>query len=216
MSLTLALETSSGRFAVALGRGEAVIYNSLADGVEGPARDLSWAVRRALEQACAAVGDLSAIAVDIGPGGLGSVRGGVTFANALAFARALPILPFTYLEIVAEQAGDMDRPLLIALPAAGLDGYAARVIGGEVATMAFGPLTSVIRQAADGALVLATAGRLRGRLGEFLVDVDLADTGIEAPDPAALLALARRRPERAIAPGAPVQPLNETSAVFHD
>jgi tRNA threonylcarbamoyladenosine biosynthesis protein TsaB len=216
MSLTLALETSSGRFAVAIGRGDAVLYNSLADTEEGPERDLAWAVRRALDQAGAAPSDLSLLVVDTGPGGLGSVRGGVTFANALAFALGLPIAAFNYFEVVAQQGGALDQPLLVALPAAGGDGYAGLIRDGQVASMRFGPLAEVLRQAAGDAPALAVAGRLRGRLGEFLPHIERADTGIEAPDPAVLLALARQHPERAGTPGQPVEPLNETSPVFHD
>lgn len=216
MSLTLALETSSGRFAVALGRGETVVYNSLTDSEVGPERDLAWAVRRALEQAGATRADLSDLVVDIGPGGLGSVRGGVTFANALSFALSLPVAAFNYFEIMAEEAGRQDLPLLVALPAAGGDGYAGLIENGQVSAMAFGPAGEIMRRLASGSAALAVAGRLRGRLGEFLPGVKFSDTGIEAPDPATLLRLARRRPERATAPGRPIEPLNETSPVFHD
>lgn len=216
MSLTLALETSSGRFAVAVGRGDEVLYNSLADSETGPERDLAWAVRRALEQASATTTDLSLLVVDIGPGGLGSVRGGVTFANALSFALSLPVAAFNYFEIVAEEAGPQALPLLVALPAAGGDGYAGLIRDGKVAAMTFGPVGEIMRRLAGEANSLAVAGRLRGRLGEFLTGVAFTDTGIEAPDPASLLKLARRHPERAAAPGKPIEPLNETSAVFHD
>lgn len=216
MSLTLALETSSGRFAVAIGRGDDVIYNSLNDSETGPERDLAWAVRRALEQAGATTADLSLLAVDIGPGGLGSVRGGVTFANALSFALNLPVAAFNYFEIVAGEAGPQDLPLLVALPAAGGDGYAGLIEGGQVSAMTFGPVGEIMPRLSGKASALAIAGRLRGRLGEFLTGVAFTDTGIEAPDPASLLKLARRQPERAAAPGKPIEPLNETSPVFHD
>ncbi len=211
----LALETSSGRFAVAVGRGSEVLYNSLNDKEIGPERDLAWAVRRALDEAKATPADLSRLVVDIGPGGLGSVRGGVTFANALAFALNLPIATFNYFEIVAEEAGPLDLPLLIALPAAGGDGYAGLVSDGQVISMAFGPLAEIMQQAASHAPALAIAGRLRARLGEFLPNTDRRDTGIEAPNPATLLTLATKHPERFRAPGQPVEPLNETSPVFH-
>lgn len=215
MSLTLALETSSGRFAVAVGRGDEVLYNSLADSETGPERDLAWAVRRALEQARATTTDLSLLVVDIGPGGLGSVRGGVTFANALSFALSLPVAAFNYFEIVAEEAGPQALPLLVALPAAGGDGYAGLIEGGQVTAMTFGPAGEILRRLAGPAPALAIAGRLRGRLGEFLSGVEYSDTGIEAPDPASLLRLARRHPERAAEPGRPIEPLNETSPHFH-
>ena len=81
---------------------------------------------------------------------------------------------------------------------------------------ALGPVGEIMRRLAGGASALAIAGRLRGRLGEFLTGVAFSDTGIEAPDPASLLRLARRYPERAAAPGHPIEPLNETSPVFHD
>jgi N6-L-threonylcarbamoyladenine synthase len=55
-------------------------------------------VRQALEQAGVQLGDLSAIAVTAGPGLVGSLLVGVTYAKALCFARGIPLIAVNHVE----------------------------------------------------------------------------------------------------------------------
>ena len=55
-------------------------------------------VRRALEEAGAGLGELSAIAVTAGPGLVGSLLVGVTYAKALCFAREIPLIAVNHVE----------------------------------------------------------------------------------------------------------------------
>jgi N6-L-threonylcarbamoyladenine synthase len=55
-------------------------------------------VRQALEQANVSLDDLSAIAVTYGPGLVGSLLVGVTYAKALCFARDLPLIAVNHVE----------------------------------------------------------------------------------------------------------------------
>jgi N6-L-threonylcarbamoyladenine synthase len=55
-------------------------------------------VRQALEQAGVKLGDLSAIAVTAGPGLVGSLLVGITYAKALCFARGIPLIAVNHVE----------------------------------------------------------------------------------------------------------------------
>jgi len=55
-------------------------------------------VRQALEEADVQLGDLSAIAVTQGPGLVGSLLVGVTYAKALCFARGIPLIAVNHVE----------------------------------------------------------------------------------------------------------------------
>jgi N6-L-threonylcarbamoyladenine synthase len=55
-------------------------------------------VRLAMEKAHAEWNDLSAIAVTVGPGLIGSLLVGLTYAKALAFARKLPLIAVNHIE----------------------------------------------------------------------------------------------------------------------
>jgi N6-L-threonylcarbamoyladenine synthase len=56
------------------------------------------AVRRALENADCGWSDLDAIAVTVGPGLIGSLLVGLTYAKALSFARNLPLIAVNHIE----------------------------------------------------------------------------------------------------------------------
>jgi N6-L-threonylcarbamoyladenine synthase len=55
-------------------------------------------VRLALEQACAEFDDLSAVAVTEGPGLVGSLLVGITYAKSICFARRLPLVAVNHIE----------------------------------------------------------------------------------------------------------------------
>src|ERR1043166_4660314 len=55
-------------------------------------------VREALDQARVELEDLSAIAATVGPGLVGSLLVGLTYAKSLCFARGLPLIAVNHLE----------------------------------------------------------------------------------------------------------------------
>src|SRR2546423_4970250 len=55
-------------------------------------------VRLALEEAKSSYSDLSAIAVTVGPGLVGSLLVGLTFAKSLSFARGIPLIGVNHIE----------------------------------------------------------------------------------------------------------------------
>ncbi len=76
-------------------------------------------VRLALEQAGSAWDDISAIAVTQGPGLVGSLLVGITYAKSISFARGIPLIAVNHIEghihAVVLEAGD-----LVAYPALAL------------------------------------------------------------------------------------------------
>jgi N6-L-threonylcarbamoyladenine synthase len=84
-------------------------------------------VRAALEQSAIDLGDLSAVAVTYGPGLVGSLLVGMTYAKALCFARNLPLIAVNHIEghihavvLEARQRGEgIDLPALALVVSGG-------------------------------------------------------------------------------------------------
>ncbi len=107
MALIVCVETAAPSIMVALGDGDRVLYEeSPATGgrIEGPVF-LHGAVCRGLDAIGSKARDIDAVAIDLGPGNLTATRGGVTFANALAWGLAKPLLPLDYFDLVARETG---------------------------------------------------------------------------------------------------------------
>lgn len=215
MTLALAVETSSGRYALALGELEATEQVCCVQ--EGPGeKDLQGLLREALGSFGAGVRDIKVIGVNRGPGGLSSTRAGAAFANALSFSLGASLYPFDYFEIAARQAAlSTPLPLLCTVPAAAGNAYVALVEQGQ-RKAAFGPLAPTVAKIAGEAGELALAGRMRGRVPALLPGRTLFDTGIDAPDPAVLLDLTRRAVREGTAPAPQATPLNEEAPEFSD
>ncbi len=86
-------------------------------------RALAPILQAALERAGCSLGDLSGVAVTSGPGLLGSLLVGVSFAKSLALARGLPLVGVNHLEAHVWSALSVDRTLIakpfLALVASG-------------------------------------------------------------------------------------------------
>lgn len=80
-------------------------------------------VRLALERAGADYGDLAAIAATVGPGLVGSLLVGLTFAKSLSFARGIPLIGVNHLEghihAVALEASPVELPALALIVSGG-------------------------------------------------------------------------------------------------
>jgi N6-L-threonylcarbamoyladenine synthase len=86
-------------------------------------RDICGVVRRALDEAEVAWADLGAIAVTQGPGLVGSLLVGVSFAKAAAAAAALPLVPVHHLaghiESLVLQHGELPLPAVVLVVSGG-------------------------------------------------------------------------------------------------
>ncbi|PYQ73543.1 MAG: tRNA (adenosine(37)-N6)-threonylcarbamoyltransferase complex transferase subunit TsaD, partial [Acidobacteria bacterium] len=86
-------------------------------------RDICGVVERALDEAATSLGDLGAIAVTQGPGLVGSLLIGVSFAKAMAAASGLPLVAVHHLaghiESLVLQNGEMPLPAVVLVVSGG-------------------------------------------------------------------------------------------------
>lgn len=87
-------------------------------------RAITAVVRQAMEQARCQWGDLAAVAVTRGPGLVGSLLVGITYAKAICFARKLPLIGVNHIEghihAVAMEAGErLEFPALALVVSGG-------------------------------------------------------------------------------------------------
>src|SRR5580693_8364725 len=98
-------------------------------------------VRLALEEAGAAFDDLAAIAVTEGPGLVGSLLVGITYAKSLCFARNVPLIAVNHIEghihaVVLEAGSSLEYPALALVVSGGhthlfevREGFIYRLLG---------------------------------------------------------------------------------------
>jgi tRNA threonylcarbamoyl adenosine modification protein YeaZ len=215
MTTFLAIETSSPTPGIAIARDGELLFDSLRQPWAG-AIDVASAAALALKAAGLTAREIDVIGVNMGPGGLGVIRAGVSFANALAFSTDTPLYAFTYFEIAGAQLAGTDLPVVCVLSAAGTDAYVALSRDGVLQAGRFGDPAVLLPGMAQGLDRITTAGRLRSRVAAILPDVEVEDSGVDAPDPKIILDLARARHAQGAPTAAPAEPLNELAAVFHD
>ena len=216
MKLTLALETSSARYSLALGASGKVLFDTLRDAPDDTSRDPSVMLARALQAMEARVGDIEAILVDIGPGSLGSLRDGVAFANGLAYALDTPVFGFTSFELVGHVAQrGAAAPVLCTRRANEGLAYAGVFDAGSVSRMRFGRLEEIVPVVAGEGRAFVAAGSFRAEIAALLPRATVIVTEIETPVARTMLEIgvAGRAPADALK--SPVFPLHERSAPFH-
>jgi N6-L-threonylcarbamoyladenine synthase len=81
-------------------------------------------VRLALQEARTSIDELAAIAVTEGPGLVGSLLVGITYAKSICFARGLPLIGVNHIEghihaVVLESGGKIDLPALALVVSGG-------------------------------------------------------------------------------------------------
>ncbi|MDR2585032.1 MAG: hypothetical protein LBC84_02260 [Prevotellaceae bacterium] len=99
---TLAISTSSGQFALAIGENSRVLFDSSIDSTQE--KGLEEILSDGLSCCNREVSDISHIIVDVGPGGTSRVRTGVAFANALAYSLGISVSPVSSMELAGIDA----------------------------------------------------------------------------------------------------------------
>ena len=218
MKLTLAIETSSARYGLAIGDEDgAVAFDTWRDLPDDLSRDPAVMLTRALAAIEARVADIGAIAVDIGPGSLGSLRDGVAFANGLAYALSAPVHAFTSFELIGHAARRIaHKPVLCTRRANEGLAYAGVFDGESMTKMRFGRLEDVIGAVAGNGRAFIAAGSFRAETATLLPGADVLDSGIEGPTPRTMLEIGISGRAASDALRSPVFPLHERSALFHD
>jgi tRNA threonylcarbamoyl adenosine modification protein YeaZ len=216
MRLVLALEASSRTYAVAAGDEEVPRVRRESRRDDPAFAGLGDLVAQALAAAGATFSDIGAIAVDVGPGGLSSIRAAVAYANGLAFSLGVRVFPITSLELMALAAVPARRgPLLCLKRGTGGNTYGALFVDGEVTEMRYGPAGSIVPDLAAGLAEVCVAGLPEDEVARLLPGVTIRDTGIANADVTVLYQTARAAladPERLVTAATAV---NEGSPMFH-
>ncbi len=147
MALVVCIETAAPLSMVAFGDGTGVLHEETPGSgrTEGPVF-LHGALRRGLDAIGAAAGDIEAVAVDLGPGGLTATRGGVTFANTLSWALGRPLVPLDYFDLVARETGSPSTVICIR-PTTGGRGFFQERRGGRCGPLVVDDLARLVRHA---------------------------------------------------------------------
>ena len=117
--VSLLLQNSSGVMSVGVAHGEKLLFDSMSDINLAGSRNVELYVKAALLNSDKAVADLGCIFVDIGPGGLGATRTIVAFANALGFAKKIPVIGINAFELIGYHVGHLEqKPVVCIRPAA--------------------------------------------------------------------------------------------------
>ncbi|BCB79494.1 hypothetical protein Pflav_059040 [Phytohabitans flavus] len=110
MKLTLSIETSSSDYGVALSAGRDLVRHQTVSRLTPGFVNVGELAAATLREAGHGFEDLERLAVNVGPGNLGSVRAGVSYANGLAFSLQVPVLGVDSLTLTAIQAGRPGGP----------------------------------------------------------------------------------------------------------
>lgn len=217
VNLVLVIETSSSPFGVVLGEGNNVLFNSPDDACLRGKRDLSLLVYRGLNFIGKRPNDIGTIAVNVGPGGLTSVRSGVGFANALAFALGIPVCPFTSFELSGFEAWkNFQLPVLCTARASKGNAYVGLYDNGAVTVMRFGLLEIIAREVTSELGEFIVAGAHREYLRELLASSKIHDSGVQLGQAKTFLEMKHLISKRGYVFPYLVSPINEQSKVFYE
>jgi tRNA threonylcarbamoyl adenosine modification protein YeaZ len=218
VTLVLALDTSSRTYAVAVGRKDRPAAERRSTRQDPAFAGLGDMVAQALSDAGESFQDLAGIGVDIGPGGLPSIRAAVAYANGLAFSLGVRIFPVGSLELLAMAARPKHQdPILCLKPGQNGNVYAGLFINGENTELRHGPPATVVPAIVNGLDRLCLAGTDIDGIASLLPAVTVVSTGITEADVTILYKATRvalaADPERLVSSATP---LNESSRAFHN
>lgn len=101
MAVILNIETSARRCSIAVSSDGMIVYHIESDGEMDHAVRLAPFVEKALDDLARREMSIDAVAVSIGPGSYTGLRIGLSFAKGFCFARNLPLITLSTLEILA-------------------------------------------------------------------------------------------------------------------
>lgn len=115
--MILGIETAVERVSVALGDGSGIAASAQLTSDRRHAESLTPMVSFVLDQVGISVADLSAIAVDVGPGLFTGMRVGMAAAEAMAWALEIPLVGVCSLDALALESQRGDDTVAVALDA---------------------------------------------------------------------------------------------------
>ncbi len=219
MKSVVAIEASSRTYAVAVGDGEqpSASHESRRDapGFAG----IGELVKATLAAAGLTFGDIEAVGVDVGPGGLTSIRAAVAYANGLAFSLGRPIFPVTSLELMAIAARQAYHgPFLCLKRGQGGNCYAGLFADDGTAELRHGLASEIVPPLAGDLETVRVAGMAVDEVAHLLPGVTVTDAGISEANVAVLYGSARAAlsgsGQDRLVPAATA--INEASRIFHE
>jgi len=217
MSMTLAVETSSSEYFIAIGDGETVLYHSADIPDLNSDKDLGLLLQTGLDHASLKIADIDLISINIGPGGLGAVRSGVSFANGLAFGLGKPLLPLNAFELCGfEAAKNHADPILITSNAADGKAYGGVFHKGDVSSVTYGLLPDIVTELTADLSRCCVAGTHQDKMPEILETMACVKTDIKFASAVTQLELIAAQDMTARAILEPAAPLNELSSMFKE
>jgi tRNA threonylcarbamoyladenosine biosynthesis protein TsaB len=199
--LILGISTSTAQVGCAIGGHEGILGAIHSTRGRRHAETLTPAIDFLCRQTRVELGDIGAIAVDLGPGMFTGLRVGIAAAKALAHARRLPMIGVTSLDLLAFPLRHSNRRIICAIDAGRGElfhasyrqspGGVQRLTQPEVATP--DDLASDLL-ATNEELLLVGDGAIRYReLLAVVSRVELADPGMAYPQAGSLVQLAHAR-----------------------
>jgi tRNA threonylcarbamoyladenosine biosynthesis protein TsaB len=218
--ILLGIESATELAGVAVGGEDGPRACVWASGRRRHAEALAPAVVHVLDQAGVELGDLSAVAVDIGPGLFTGLRVGVATAKGLAQGLGIGVVALTSLEVLAAAAleGGWAGPVAAVVDARRGEVFCAwyQGAGGEPtetrppARRTPEELVRDLERAGTGVLAVGDGARRYAALLEPLPGVTLAGPSLASPRPEVLVALAAGR----LAAGLQAEPAAEVRPVY--
>ena len=202
--LVLAIDTATTRVSAAIGDGGAVIGEVSLAGGRRHAEQLAPAIQYLCRELDVSLGQLAAIAVDIGPGLFTGLRVGVTTAKVMAQALRIPIVAVPSLDLVAYPLRHANRLIVAVLDARRREVFAASyrpVPDGvqRVSDYAVWQPAELVAELESGTDELLLAGDGVATFRDEFAALDRAEfagVGHDAPSATALVALATAHVER--------------------
>jgi tRNA threonylcarbamoyladenosine biosynthesis protein TsaB len=192
--LVLGIETATAQASVALGGPDGVISSFHLINKGRHAESLTPAIEFICRQAGKQIGDITAIAIDHGPGLFTGLRVGLATAKSMAYALGVPAIPVSSLHILAHAARLTDRRIVSIIDALSDEVYYATYErGAELSAPRLGTPNDVVAQLQDlqENVVLVGDGATRyAPLFAAMPHVEIAGAGFQYPTAESLIEIA--------------------------
>jgi tRNA threonylcarbamoyladenosine biosynthesis protein TsaB len=192
--LVLGIETATAQASVALGGPDGVIASFHLINKGRHAESLTPGIEFICRMAGRQIADITAIAIDHGPGLFTGLRVGLATAKSMAYALGIPAIPVSSLQILAHAARLTDRRIISIIDALSDEVYYATYSrGAELSEPRLGTPNDVVAALQDlqEDVVLVGDGATRyAPLFASMSHVEIAGAGFQYPTAESLVELA--------------------------
>jgi tRNA threonylcarbamoyladenosine biosynthesis protein TsaB len=198
--LILGIDTATPQLGVAIADAESVraSFHLVSGGKHG--ESLVPAIDFVCRTAKVELKNVTAIAVDVGPGLFTGLRVGLATAKALAFAHGIPTIPVTSVECLAYAAKQRGRTIAAVVDALSDEVYYQIFANDKPATHASlaapADLAHILGGRDDDVLVVGDGGRRYAERFANLSNVEVAGESLQFPNAATLVDIAREKASR--------------------